>query len=31
MDVLLRMQAWYDGYTMRQRAGTIEVQSYEPT
>jgi addiction module HigA family antidote len=25
MDVLLQMQAWYDSYTMRQRAGTIEV------
>ena len=30
MDVLLRMQAWYDSYTMRQRAGTIEVQRYKP-
>jgi plasmid maintenance system antidote protein VapI len=31
MDMLLRMQVWYDNYTMRQRAGTIEVQRYEPT
>ena len=30
MDVLLRMQAWYDSYTMRQRGGRIEVQRYEP-
>jgi plasmid maintenance system antidote protein VapI len=30
MDVLLRMQAWYDTYTMRQRAGEIEVCRYEP-
>jgi antitoxin HigA-1 len=30
MDVLLRMQAWYDTYTMRQRADTIEVQRYKP-
>ena len=30
MDTLLRMQAWYDSYTMRQRAGDIEVQRYEP-
>lgn len=30
MDVLLRMQAWHDTYTMRQRAGEIEVQRYEP-
>ncbi len=31
MDTLLRMQAWYDAYTMRQRAGEIEVKRYEPT
>jgi antitoxin HigA-1 len=31
MDMLLRMQVWYDNYTMRQRACTIEVQRYEPT
>ena len=30
MDMLLRMQAWYDSHTMRQRAGEIEVQRYEP-
>src|SRR6266511_553608 len=30
MDVLLRMQAWYDSYTMRQRAGTIKVQRDKP-
>ena len=30
MDVLLRMQDWYDSYTMRQRADEIEVQHYEP-
>ena len=30
MDTLLRMQAWYDSYTMRQREGEIEVQRYEP-
>ena len=30
MDVLLRMQAWHDTYTMRQRADEIQVQHYEP-
>jgi addiction module HigA family antidote len=30
MDVLLRMQAWYDTYTMRQRADEIAVKHYEP-
>ena len=30
MDTLLRMQAWYDSYTMRQRADEIAVQHYEP-
>jgi antitoxin HigA-1 len=30
MDTLLRMQAWYDSYTMRQKAGEIEVKRYEP-
>jgi addiction module HigA family antidote len=30
MDTLLRMQAWYDGYMMRQRAGEIDVKRYEP-
>lgn len=30
MDTLLRMQAWHDSYTMRQRAGDIDVKRYEP-
>ena len=30
MDMLLRMQAWYDSYTMRQRADEIHVQHYKP-
>ena len=30
MDMLLRMQAWHDSYTMRQRADEIHVQHYEP-
>ena len=30
MDTLLRMQAWYDIYAMRQRQGEISVQKYEP-
>ena len=30
MDTLLRMQAWYDSYTMRQRADTIKVDRHEP-
>src|SRR5262245_32240322 len=30
MDVLLKMQAWHDTYTMRQRADEIHVQHYEP-
>ena len=30
MDTLLRMQAWHDSYTMRQKAGEIEVKRYEP-
>ncbi len=29
MDTLLRMQAWYDSYTMRQRQTEITVQRYE--
>ncbi len=29
MDTLLRMQAWYDSYMMRQRAGEIEVQRFD--
>ncbi len=28
MDTLLRMQTWYDTYTIRQRSGEIEVQRY---
>src|ERR671918_2655063 len=30
MDTLLRMQAWHDSHTMRERAGEIEVKRYEP-
>lgn len=30
MDTMLRMQAWYDSYTMRQREGDIDVERYEP-
>ena len=30
MDTLLRMQAWYDGYTMRQRAAEIEIERFDP-
>jgi addiction module HigA family antidote len=30
MDTLLRMQAWYDSYTMRQHAGEIDVRRYQP-
>ena len=30
MDTLLRMQAWHDTYTMRQRAGEIDVEPHEP-
>ena len=29
MDTLLRMQAWHDSYSMRQRQGEITVQRYE--
>lgn len=29
MDTLLRMQAWHDSYTIRQRAGEIEVKRYK--
>lgn len=29
MDMLLRMQAWYDATQMRARAGEIDVQRYE--
>ena len=30
MDMLLRMQAWYDASQMRTRANEISVQRYEP-
>lgn len=30
MDTLLRMQAWYDAYAMRQRGTDIDVQRYQP-
>ena len=30
MDTLLRMQAWYDAYTMRQHADQIGVKRYIP-
>ncbi len=30
METLLNMQAWHDAYTMRQRAGEIEVKPYRP-
>ena len=30
MDMLLRMQAWYDASQMRARASEIAVQRYEP-
>ena len=30
MDMLLRMQAWYDASQMRARAKEIKVRRYEP-
>ena len=30
MDMLLRMQAWYDTARMRARAGEIDVDRYQP-
>ena len=30
MDMLLRMQAWYDASQMRTRANEISVQRYDP-
>ena len=30
MDLLLRMQAWYDASQMRARAHEIDVERYEP-
>lgn len=29
MDMLLRMQAWHDAHTMRQRADEIDVRRYD--
>ena len=31
MDMLLRMQAWYDASRMRARASEINVKPYEPS
>lgn len=30
MDMLLRMQAWHDAHTMRERAGEIDVKRFTP-
>jgi addiction module HigA family antidote len=30
MDTLLRLQAWYDGFMMRQRADDIDVKRFDP-
>ncbi len=30
MDTLLRMQAWYDSFTMRQQADKVDVKPYVP-
>jgi addiction module HigA family antidote len=30
MDTLLRMQAWYDSYTVRQREDEIDVKRFDP-
>lgn len=30
MDMLLRLQAWHDTHTMRERADQIDVKRYEP-
>ena len=30
LDTLLRLQAWHDRHTMRERAGEIDVKRYEP-
>jgi addiction module HigA family antidote len=30
MDTLLRLQAWYDGFMMRQRADQIDVKRFDP-
>ncbi len=31
MDLLLRMQAWYDATQMRARADEIDIRRYQPT
>jgi antitoxin HigA-1 len=31
METLLKMQAWFDAYTMRQHADEIAVRRYKPT
>ena len=31
MDMLLRMQAWYDASRMRARASEVDVKPYEPS
>ena len=31
MDMLLRMQAWFDSYAMRQRVGEIDLKPFEPS
>src|SRR5271169_4618874 len=30
MDMLLRMQAWFDTFAMRQKAGEIDVKPFSP-
>ena len=30
MDTLLKMQAWFDGFTMRERADEISVKRFTP-
>src|SRR6476620_2440397 len=30
METMLRMQAWYDSYMMRQRASEIDVRRFDP-
>ena len=30
MDTLLRMQAWHDSHIMREKAGEIDIEPYEP-
>jgi plasmid maintenance system antidote protein VapI len=30
MDTLLRMQAWYDAYMMRQRADDVQIKRFDP-